>query len=88
MTNEPPLGLKNNLKRSYISFDPAEFESAQKPKEYRILLYGLAFFHAIILERRKFGPIGWNIPYEFSGSDLAISVSQLRIFLDENQKIP
>ena len=73
-----------------IDSTPAELEQVREKQQlaWRNLLFGLCFFHAVIQERRKFGPLGWNIVYEFSDSDLSASITMLKNFLLENEEIP
>jgi dynein heavy chain len=79
LTNEPPKGLKANLQRTYNEIKEEMYNSSKKPVEFQKLLFSLAFFHAIILERRKFGAIGWNIPYDWMNSDFETSQLQLKV---------
>uniref|UniRef100_A0A452IS51 Uncharacterized protein n=1 Tax=Gopherus agassizii TaxID=38772 RepID=A0A452IS51_9SAUR len=88
MTIEPPRGVKANLLKSYISLNDDFLNSCSKISEFKALLLSLCLFHGNALERRKFGPLGFNIPYEFTDGDLRICISQLKMFLDEYADIP
>jgi dynein heavy chain len=91
MTNEPPRGLRANMRRSFQLepiANPDFFESCDKPETFKKLCFGLAYVHGFVQERRSFGPIGWNIPYGFDDGDLRISARQLHMYVNDNKKTP
>ena len=88
MTNEPPKGLRANLVQSFTAFNDRELDSSKKPEVFKPLLFGFCFFHAIVQDRRKYGPIGWNIPYGFTMEDLVTCKRQLQYFVDEYDFVP
>ena len=68
LTNEPPRGVKANVARTYNDMTDMPFESCHaKPTAWKKLLFSLSFFHAVVQERRKFGPLGWNIKWALKG---------------------
>ena len=73
--------LQNRVLEANV-YEAEWFESSDHPHAFKYLLFSLCFFHASIIERSKFGPLGWNIPYEFSESDRKICIDQLKLFID------
>lgn len=82
VVTEPPNGLKLNLRNTYFKMRAQTLESCAHPA-YKSLVYVLAFFHAVVIERRKYSKIGWNINYDFNESDFNVCVQILETYLNK-----
>lgn len=97
VTNEPPEGLRANLRRAYANFTEESLEGCAKQQEFRSVVFALCYFHAALLERKKFGVgnlpgatsgIGWNMNYPFSTGDLLCCGQAAANYLDANARVP
>ena len=97
LTNEPPEGLQANLRRAYGQFSEEILESCAKQAEFRMIVFSLCYFHAALLERKKFGVgnlpgarsgIGWNMNYPFNTGDLLCCGQCANNYLENNVKVP
>ncbi|KAF3425259.1 hypothetical protein E2986_13407 [Frieseomelitta varia] len=80
VVTEPPSGLKLNLESTYLKIKPQMLESCAHPA-YKHLVYVLAFYHAVVQERRRYDKIGWNINYDFNESDFNVCITILDTYL-------
>ncbi|XP_040982062.1 LOW QUALITY PROTEIN: dynein heavy chain 10, axonemal [Aquila chrysaetos chrysaetos] len=92
VVTEPPNGLKLNMRATYFKIPQEALEQCPHPA-FKSLVYVLAFFHAVVQERRKFGKVGWNIPYDFNESDFQVCMEILNTYLTKafqqnDDKIP
>ena len=92
LTNEPPKGMRANLIGTFTTFGEEEWEcmgdNERNATYWKKLLVALAFFHGITQERRKYGPLGWNIRYEFNTSDVLVAKDVLKMFVQNFEDLP
>ncbi|XP_063241593.1 dynein beta chain, ciliary-like [Bacillus rossius redtenbacheri] len=88
ITNEPPTGMQANLHKALDNFTQETLEMSSKEAEFKAILFALCYFHAVIAERRKFGPQGWNRNYPFNMGDLTICVNVLYNYLESSTRVP
>jgi len=70
VTVEPPSGLRAGILRSFSVIVDQDRLDRIETSQWRSLVYALCFLHSIVQERRKFGPLGFCVPYEFNDGDL------------------
>jgi dynein heavy chain, axonemal len=87
VVTEPPNGLKLNLRSTFFKMQSESLESCQHDA-FKALVYVLAFFHAVVLERRKYDKLGFNISYDFNESDFNVCTEILSTYLSRTEKIP
>lgn len=80
VANEAPADLRSNLQRSWAMFDQEKLDSCTAAKEFRACLFGLCFFHSLVLGRRRFGQLGWSRSYGFTTGDLTICANILQSY--------
>ncbi|KAK9891062.1 hypothetical protein WA026_013388 [Henosepilachna vigintioctopunctata] len=86
VVTEPPNGLKLNLRNTYFKMRPQTLNTCSH-EMYKPLVYVLAFFHAVVQERRKYDKIGWNICYDFNESDFNVCVTILDTYLTKAKNL-
>lgn len=74
ITCEPPSGLQDALVSSISNLDNDVMDEVKMP-QWKPLLLSLNIMHVLSQERKRFGPIGWVVPYEFSNKDLSSSLN-------------
>jgi dynein heavy chain len=88
LTSEPPTGIAQNIKRALTNFSDEPWDRSSKPTEFRAVTFAMCFFHAVVVERKKFGAQGWNRVYPFNVGDLTTCIDVLGNYIDDRPKVP
>merc|ERR1712147_204894 len=71
IAQEPPRGIKANMLRLYAN-QGKTFTTVDQERHFRKAVFGLSWFHSILIERKKFKTLGWNVSYAFNDSDYMV----------------
>jgi len=87
LTVEASGDIKQTMLNSYNNVNDAYFQSSKNPKLLKAIFFSLTLFHALSIDRRRFGSIGWTSLYDFSMEDLKVSRDQAFAMIEEHDSI-
>ena len=76
------------MKRALACFGEETWEASSKQAELKAIIFSLCYFHSTIVERKKFGPQGWNRNYPCNLGALTTCMAVLNNYLEDRPKIP
>ncbi|UYV65973.1 DNAH10 [Cordylochernes scorpioides] len=85
VVTEPPTGINLNMQNTFQKVTNESLHTCAH-KAYHQLIYILTFFHSVVLDRRKYGKLGWNISYDFNHSDFDVCMQIINIYLNKTLK--
>ncbi|MEW5298846.1 MAG: hypothetical protein WDW36_001923 [Sanguina aurantia] len=100
ISNEPPSDMKSNMRRAFSAFTQELCDrpsTVVKRAAFRSILFGLCFYHSLLLGRKKFGVgigtgsgsgLGFCRGYSFNMGDLTTCGDVLFNYLEAYDAIP
>eukprot|EP00891_Asterochloris_glomerata_P001316 jgi/Astpho2/1316/Aster-06188 len=100
ISNEPPSDMRSNMRRAFAAFSPEMCERPSTPGKqtaFKSILFGLCFYHSLLLGRKKFGTgigsgagsgLGFCRGYSFNMGDLTTCGDVLFNYLEANEAVP
>lgn len=100
ISNEPPSDMKSNMRRAFAAFSQDIMDrpsSVDRQTGFKSILFGLCFYHSLLLGRKKFGVgiglgsgsgLGFCRGYSFNMGDLTTCGDVLYNYLEAYDFIP
>ena len=100
ISNEPPTDMKSSMRRAFAAFSQETIdrvEEGEKQTAFKSILFGLCFYHSLLLGRKKFGVgigtgagsgLGFCRGYSFNMGDLTTCADVLYNYISANDKVP
>lgn len=87
IANEPPTDIKANMRVALATIGESMFEGSAKP-QFKPIVFALAFFHALVLGRRRFGTLGFSRAYPFSSGDFGVCAHVVQNYVEAKDTVP